>query len=145
MSVMHAMLVAWLFAAGTFLVLQRALTRIVLGLGLMGHGAILLLLLMGGAPGRPPLVTGDGKTAAATEGIAAPLPQALALTAIVIGFGLTGFLLALAWRSWWSTKDDEVADDVEDALVARRVFDAEGHVPDEEAAPVEDQGDEVIR
>jgi multicomponent Na+:H+ antiporter subunit C len=48
------------------------------------------------------------------------MPQALVLTAIVIGFGLVSFILALAWRSWTITDDDEVEDDLEDRLVARR-------------------------
>ncbi len=112
MSIVLAVLVAWLFAVGTYLVLQRALTRIVLGLGLMSHGAILLLVAVGGRAGRPPLV-GKGDDGA---GIAAPLPQAFALTAIVIGFGMTAFLLALAYKSWVGTSDDEVQDDVEDLL-----------------------------
>ncbi len=122
MSVALAVLVAWLFAVGTYLLLQRALTRIVLGLGLLSHGAILLLITVGGRAGRPPLV-GKGEDGA---GIAAPLPQAFALTAIVIGFGMTSFLLALAYRSWSSTADDEVQDDVEDRRVAL-LADDEGH------------------
>ena len=123
MSLVLAVLVAWLFAVGTYLVLQRALTRIVLGLGLLSHGAILLLITVGGRSGRPPLV-GKGDDG---SGIAAPLPQAFALTAIVIGFGMTAFLLALAYRSWTSTNDDEVQDDVEDRRVARMTADDEGH------------------
>jgi multicomponent Na+:H+ antiporter subunit C len=47
------------------------------------------------------------------------MPQALALTAIVISFGLTAFLLALAYRSWQLTGDDLVEDDVEDRRIAR--------------------------
>ena len=123
MSVMLALLVAWLFAVGTYLILQRALTRIVIGLGLLSHGAILLLITVGGRAGRPPLV-GKGDDGA---GIAAPLPQAFALTAIVIGFGMTSFLLALAYRSWVGTSDDEVQDDVEERVVESRTADAEGH------------------
>ena len=123
MSLVLAVLVAWLFAVGTYLVLQRALTRIVLGLGLLSHGAILLLITVGGRSGRPPLV-GKGDDG---SGVAAPLPQAFALTAIVIGFGMTAFLLALAYRSWTSTNDDEVQDDVEDRRVARMTADDEGH------------------
>lgn len=115
MSIMLAVLVSWLFATGTYLLLQRALTRIVLGLGLLTHGAILLLITVGGRSGRPPLV-GKGDDGA---GIAAPLPQAFALTAIVIGFGVTAFLLALAYRSWVGTNDDEVQDDLEDRAIAR--------------------------
>ena len=50
------------------------------------------------------------------------LPQLiffLALTAIVITFGVTSLLLALAFRSWLLTRDDEVQDDVGDRAVAR--------------------------
>jgi multicomponent Na+:H+ antiporter subunit C len=141
MSIMMAVLVAWLFAVGTYLLLQRALTRIVLGLGLLSHGAILLLITVGGRAGRPPLV-GKGDDGA---GIAAPLPQAFALTAIVIGFGMTAFLLALAYRSWTSTNDDEVQDDVEDRRVAQRMADDEGHFREPDPSDDEpwDEWDEV--
>jgi multicomponent Na+:H+ antiporter subunit C len=140
MSVMMAVLVAWLFAVGTYLILQRALTRIVLGLGLLSHGAILLLITVGGRAGRPPLV-GKGDDGA---GIAAPLPQAFALTAIVIGFGMTSFLLALAYRSWTSTNDDEVQDDVEDRRIAL-MADDEGHfrAPDPSEDEPWDEWDEA--
>ncbi|MBT8211845.1 MAG: NADH-quinone oxidoreductase subunit K [Acidimicrobiia bacterium] len=133
MTLMLAVLVAWLFAVGTYLLLQRALTRIVLGLGVLSHGAILLLITVGGRAGRPPLV-GKGDDA---SGIAAPLPQAFALTAIVIGFGMTSFLLALAYRSWVGTSNDEVQDDVEDKRVAQLMADEEGHF-----RPVEPADDE---
>ncbi|MGH9153353.1 MAG: Na(+)/H(+) antiporter subunit C [Acidimicrobiales bacterium] len=113
MILVLALTVGALYAAGTYLVLQRALTRIVLGLALLGHGANLLLLLAGGRAGRAPIVgAGDGP-------VADPLPQALALTAIVITFGITAFLLALAYRSWLLRHDDEVEDDVEDRRIAR--------------------------
>lgn len=113
MILVLALTVGALYAAGTYLVLQRALTRIVLGLALLGHGANLLLLLAGGRAGRAPIVgAGDGP-------VADPLPQALALTAIVITFGITAFLLALAYRSWLLRRDDEVEDDVEDRRIAR--------------------------
>lgn len=114
MSILPALTVAILFAAGTYLILQRTLTRIILGIGLIGNGANLLLLVSAGPAGRPPLITDDG-----AGGFADPLPQALALTAIVITFGLTAFLLALAYRSWQLTHDDEVEDDVEDRRIAR--------------------------
>lgn len=128
MTIMLAVLVGWLFATGTYLVLQRALTRIVLGLGLLTHGSILLLITVGGRAGRAPLVGKDDDGA----GIAAPLPQAFALTAIVIGFGVGAFLLALAYRSWVGTADDEVQDDIEDRHIAR-LADDEGHIRENEA------------
>lgn len=111
-SVVLAVTVGVLYALGTYLLLQRSLTRIVLGLGLLGHGANLLLLLAGGRGGVPPFAGAAGR-------IADPLPQAMALTAIVITFGVTAFLLALAYRSFTQRDDDEVQDDLEDRRVAR--------------------------
>jgi multicomponent Na+:H+ antiporter subunit C len=114
MSIVPALAVAVLFSTGTYLVLQRTLTRVILGIGLIGNGANLLLLITSGPPGSAPLIgTGEAGT------FADPLPQALALTAIVITFGLTAFLLALARRSHQITGDDAVEDDVEDRRIAR--------------------------
>ena len=112
-----ALVIGALYTVGTYLLLQRTLTRVVLGLGLLGHGANLLLLVAGGAPGAVPFV---GRTdGGAGAGTADPLPQAMVLTAIVITFGVTAFLLALAFRSWVLTGADDVQDDVEDRRVAR--------------------------
>ncbi len=110
-----AVVVGVLYAVGTYLLLQRNLTQIVIGLAIMGHGANLLLLTAGGRAGRAPIVNAGGGAP-----VADPLPQALALTAIVITFGVTAFLLALAYRSWLLRRDDEVEDDVEDRRIARR-------------------------
>lgn len=113
MSVLLAFTAATLFAIGTYLVLQRKLSRVIIGIGLLSHGAN-LLLITAGRRGRAPIIG-----TAATELLADPLPQALALTAIVISFGVTSLLLALAYRSWLLTHDDEIADDIEDRNVAR--------------------------
>jgi multicomponent Na+:H+ antiporter subunit C len=114
-SVLLALTAAILFGLGTWLLLQRRLTRIVIGLGLIGHGTNILLLTSGGGGGLPPVI-GTGEQ----DEFADPLPQALALTAIVITFGVTAFLLAMAYRSWQLTHDDVVADDLEDRLIRRR-------------------------
>ena len=128
MSVLLAFTSAVLFSLGTWLLLQRRLTRIVIGIGLIGHGTNILLLTSGGGGGIPPVI-GRGDSA----DFADPLPQALALTAIVITFGVTAFLLAMAYRSWQLTHDDVVADDIEDRRIAasRRV---DSDVADAEAA-----------
>ncbi len=107
-----ALAVGVLYATGTYLILQRKLTQIVIGLAIMGHGANLVLLMAGGRAGRAPF-SGAG------DGFADPLPQALALTAIVITFGVAAFLLALSYRSWLLRHDDQV-DDVEDRRITRR-------------------------
>jgi multicomponent Na+:H+ antiporter subunit C len=113
MSVAMIFAVAGLVAAGTFLVTSRSLSRIVLGFALLGHAAVIALLAAGGPAGSPPIV--DGEPAPDT---ANPLPQALSLTAIVISFGLTLFVLALARRQQVLTGDDLVEDDVEDRRIA---------------------------
>ena len=113
MTVMLAGVAAALFGIGTYLVLQRKLSRIIIGLGLLTHGANVLLITAGRRGGPPIIGTGD------ESGFADPLPQALALTAIVITFGVTILLLALAYRSWLLTDDDEVQDDVADRAVSR--------------------------
>ena len=105
--------IAGLAAIGTYLVTSRLLSRIVLGFALLGHAAVLALVASGGEAGEPPLAD---RTAASDT--ANPLPQALALTAIVISFGLTLFLLALARRSQQLTGDDLVEDDIEDRRIA---------------------------
>jgi multicomponent Na+:H+ antiporter subunit C len=111
-----ALLIGVLYAIGTYMLLQRTLTRVVIGLGLMSHGANLLLLAAGGSAGAVPFV---GRTdGGAGAGTADPLPQAMVLTAIVITFGVTAFLLALAFRSWLLTGEDQVQDDVEDRRIA---------------------------
>lgn len=116
MTVVLAATAAVLFGAGTYLLLQRQLTRTVIGLSLLAHGANLLILLSAGERGDPTFIEAGG----AADDLLDPLPQAFVLTAIVIGFGVTAFLLALAYRSFELTRDDAVQDDLEDRLVARR-------------------------
>jgi len=108
-----AALAGALFATGTYLVLQRELTRMLIGLALLSHGANVVLLVAAGEPGRPAFLDGRDDPADFLD----PLPQAFALTAIVITFGVTCFLLALAYRSWVLTQDDTVQDDPEDVRV----------------------------
>lgn len=104
-----------LFATGTYLVLQKLLSRIIIGLGLIAHGANLLILGSGGPPGNAPIV-GTGPASSFSD----PLEQALVLTAIVITFGITTFLLTLAYRSWTEQGSDEVEDDREDRRIAAK-------------------------
>ncbi|TDB79296.1 Na(+)/H(+) antiporter subunit C [Micromonospora sp. KC721] len=102
-----------LAATGVTLLLERSLTRILLGVILLGNGVNLLILLGGRAGGAPVLGTGP------PGGFSDPLPQAMVLTAIVITFGFTAFVAAVAYRSWYLTGDDEVPDDREDRQVVR--------------------------
>lgn len=112
MIVVLAVATGVLYATGAYLLMQRSLTRIVIGLALIGHGANLLLLVAGGRAGEAPFSDAPGP-------VADPLPQALALTAIVITFAVSAFLLALAYRSWQLSRNDVVEDDLEDRRIAR--------------------------
>ena len=111
MSIAIVVLIGVLFASGAYLVLQRSLTRIILGVGMLANGVNVLILGVGSRPGEPPFVGREGE-------IADPVPQALVLTAIVIGFGVVAFLLALAWRGWTIDGNDVFEDDDEDRRVA---------------------------
>ena len=113
MTVLLLLTAGVMCSCGTYLVLGRRLSRVILGVALLGHGVNVLLVLSGGDGGAPSF------TGVAPEDMADPLPQALVLTAIVITFGVIGFLLALAYRSWLLTEDDAVEDDVEDRRIAR--------------------------
>jgi len=116
MSVVGLAVASILFGIGTYLVLQRQLTRVIIGLGLMSNGANLLIMLSAGAGAEPPVLA-EGVDPAA---VADPLPQAMVLTAIVITFGVMSFLLALALRGWLLTGSDAVEDDIEDRRVRRQ-------------------------
>ncbi len=113
MSVALLFAVSGLAGIGTYLVTARSLSRIVLGFSMLGHAAVLALLAAGGPAGEAPLADRS-----APESASNPLPQALSLTAIVISFGLTLFLLALARRQQQLSGDDLVEDDLEDVRIA---------------------------
>lgn len=136
MSASVVVFIAVLFGAGTWLVLHRTLTRIVLGVGLLANGVNLLIVETSARPGEPPIV---GRPEPMTD----PLPQALVLTAIVIGFALTAFLAALAWRSAAIAGDDIVEDDVEDRRMAHAdtVLDHHLDTPDAEDVASDTRGE----
>ena len=116
MTVSLALIVvmAALYSCGIYLMLERSLTRVLFGFLLVGNATNLLILIVAGVPGAAPIV--DGQTS--PDEMTDPLPEALILTAIVITFGVSAFLLALIYRSWRLANRDDVLDD--DADVAMR-------------------------
>ena len=106
MTVDLALLLAMgvMFAGGIYLVLERSLTRILLGIVLINNGAIMLLFLSSGGTGLAPLFV-RGRD---PHEYADTLPQALILTAIVISFSIFAFLLVLAFRAFEVLGTDEV-------------------------------------
>jgi len=113
-------LIGVLTSCGVYLLLERSLTRMLLGLLLIGNAVNLLILTVGGPSGNPPLF---GRTSAARTITADPLAQGMVLTAIVIAMGVAAFVLALAYRSYRLTTVEEVADDPEDTRVSRQTED----------------------
>lgn len=112
-------LTAILYSAGIFLLLERSLTRVLLGVLVLGNATNLLLLSAGGAAGRAPFVG-----ASTPADMSDPLAQAMILTAIVITLAMAALLLALIYRSWLVGRQehasgvDELEDDEEDRRIA---------------------------
>lgn len=95
------LLIGLYFVVAIYLILSRAVVRTLLGLALLGNGVNLLILVAGRLTrATPPIIPPDALEPAGA--IANPLPQALILTAIVIGFGMFAFLLVLAYRAYQS-------------------------------------------
>jgi len=134
-SLVLVIVMAILFACGVYAMLERSLTRVLIGFLLLGNAANLLLLIVMGAPGRAPFYDG-GQTDAADMSDA--LPQALTLTAIVITFGISAFLLALIYRSWQLGQADTVIDDADDVALRTRAANEPEDAMDEEARSDDD-------
>lgn len=102
MALAVAIIVGVLFAGGIYLLLERNLFEILLGIALLSHGTNVLLISMSGwdRDNLPPILE-EGITDPAMY--VDPLPQALILTAIVIGFALLSFLMVLAARTYEAT------------------------------------------
>ena len=109
-------LIGALTSAGVYLLLERNLTRMLLGLLLIGNAINLLILTVGSPSGNPPI---RGRTSNGDTTTADPLEQGMILTAIVITMGIAAFVLALAYRSYRLTTEEEVTNDPEDARVSQ--------------------------
>jgi multicomponent Na+:H+ antiporter subunit C len=126
-TIVLPVMIGGLYAAGVYLLLDRSLTRVLLGFVLMGNATNLLVLSSGGPAGLAPIL---GYSDA--EGFNDPLPQALILTAIVITFGVSAFVLAIIHRSWRLARNEAVGTDEEDRRVAAsRDTDADELDPDD--------------
>lgn len=128
-----------LYACGVYLMLDRTLTRVLLGFLMVGNATNLLIFLMSGSFGIAPIV-GEGSA----EEMSDPLPQAFILTAIVITFGVSAFLLALIYRSWRLAHDmdDTVQDDEADLEIASTEALTTVEVTDEDLAEAPEFSDD---
>ncbi len=107
METLLAFVVGGLFAAGLYMMMRRSIVKLVLGLVLLGHGANLLIFTAGRlTQGRPPLIE-EGQYVL-EQPYADPLPQALILTAIVIGLGVQAFAIVLLKRAYQAVQSDDM-------------------------------------
>jgi multicomponent Na+:H+ antiporter subunit C len=109
-------LIGGLISAGVYLLLERNLTRMLLGLLLIGNAINLLILTVGSPSGNPPI---RGRTSNGDTTTADPLAQGMILTAIVISMGIAAFVLALTYRSYRLNTAEVVSDDPEDTRVSQ--------------------------
>ena len=123
-SLVLIVIMAVLFGCGVYAMLERSLTRVLIGFLLLGNAVNLLLLIVMGRPGRAPFY-------GTADDMSDPLPQALTLTAIVITFAVSAFLLALIYRSWQLGKADTVEDDEADIALRERTEVEEDLMDDE--------------
>ncbi|MGZ8803771.1 MAG: Na(+)/H(+) antiporter subunit C [Microbacterium sp.] len=128
-----------LYACGVYAMLERSLTRVLIGFLLLGNATNLLLLIVMGQPGIAPFY-GSGDP----DEMSDPLPQALTLTAIVITFAISAFMLALIYRSWQLGQEDTVADDEADIAVRARSIEAEDTMDDDTAVGSDDDATDFI-
>jgi multicomponent Na+:H+ antiporter subunit C len=109
MTVLMALVIGVLFGAAIYLMLRRSVLKLALGLSLLANAANLVIFVAAGLTrGEPPLVP-EGATAP-PPGAADPLPQAMVLTAIVIGFSVLAFTLTLMHRVYQEGGSDDVDD-----------------------------------
>jgi multicomponent Na+:H+ antiporter subunit C len=101
-----ALVVGVLYTTGFYMILRRSIVKLIIGLGLLGHAANLLIFTAGRVTrGHPPVIGGHAETL--LPPFADPLPQALILTAIVIGFGVQAFAIVLIKRVYQTVDTDD--------------------------------------
>jgi multicomponent Na+:H+ antiporter subunit C len=127
-----ALAVSVVFASGTFLLLQRDLVRVVVGIVLVSNSAVLFIISAGLTSGEAPIYPLEGAGSASD-----PLVQAMALTALVIGFGVAALLLAMVYRLYTAHRTvdtEEIADaEMREAEALERAENPEREeVPEEE-------------
>jgi multicomponent Na+:H+ antiporter subunit C len=106
MEIILAILVGVLYTAGVYMLLRRSILKFIIGIIYISNATNLLVFLSAGIiPGNPPFIESAGTT---VETLADPLPQALVLTAIVIGLGMVVFILALKYKFFEVTGSDDL-------------------------------------
>lgn len=107
MEIILAVTIGFLYAVAVYLLLRRSIVKLILGIMFLSNATNLLIFIAGGINRGKPAFIAEGTTAPSTA-IADPLPQALILTAIVIGFGLIAFTLVLTYKYHMATGTEDL-------------------------------------
>jgi multicomponent Na+:H+ antiporter subunit C len=109
MEILLAFVIGGLYAAGLYMLMRRSIVKLIIGLALLSQAANLLVFTLGRVVrGRPPLIPADADILIGP--FADPVPQALILTAIVIGFGVHAFIIVLVKRAYQTVGTDDLDD-----------------------------------
>lgn len=137
-NVTLAVVAGVLVASGVYLLTERSLTRILVGVVVMSNGVNLLFMIAAGPAGQAPFI-GLSDPAEMVD----PLPMAMVLTAIVITMAVSAFVVTMAYRSFQLNGHDEVSDDIEDARI-RALAEADDVSDSYEEIRFSDTGEDVV-
>jgi multicomponent Na+:H+ antiporter subunit C len=131
MAVVLAVVIGVLYGVALYLLLRRSLAQVILGLAMLTNATNLLIFTVAGlVRARPPIVAPDAGRL--TPPFADPVPQALILTAIVIGFGVLAFALVLAYRAFQVVGSDDLDD-----MISTDTLAPDSQTPPEYIAPTD--------
>jgi len=107
MEILYIILIGLLYSLGFYMILRRSFVKVIIGIAILGHAANLMIFVVGKmTKSVAAFAPSDGTTL--VEPFADPVPQALILTAIVIGFGVQAFALVLFRKAYQSTGSDDI-------------------------------------
>jgi multicomponent Na+:H+ antiporter subunit C len=107
MEIILAVTIGILYSAGIYLLLRRSITKLILGIIFLSNATNLIVFISGGLiSGNPSFIS--GKMEEPPADIADPLPQALVLTAIVIGLGVIAYTMVLQYKYYEETGNEDI-------------------------------------
>lgn len=107
MEIVLAFVIGGLYAGGIYMIMRRSIVKLIIGLALLGHAANLLIFTISHLNRGQPALVPEGARAPIAD-FADPVPQALILTAIVIGFGTLAFAVVLIKRVYQEVGTDDL-------------------------------------
>jgi multicomponent Na+:H+ antiporter subunit C len=107
MDILLSIIIGLLYGTAIYLILQKTLVKVIIGVLILGHASNLFIFVIARLTRGAPALVPEGLDSV-PEPFADPLPQALILTAIVIGFGIQAFAIVLLQRVYRHTGTGEI-------------------------------------